>query len=189
MGLFSLFSKKENFNLKKSDFITEKDEEESNSELIYASEEFLKSMAEWKKKNGISKNETDNTTLLTNIANVSLLGNKVEIIYHPLEIEIDDKVFIEQVNHKLKWVSENINAITDKIIKNLLPLKNEDWLDENEPKISEREFINRIKLFSIMFFDDLSSVLEFDDGNLFWKHIIVVHLDKENKITYADIEG
>ena len=85
MGLFSLFSKKENFNLKKSDFITEKDEEESNSELIYASEEFLKSMAEWKKKNGISKNETDNTTLLTNIANVSLLGNKVEIIYHPLE--------------------------------------------------------------------------------------------------------
>jgi hypothetical protein len=189
MGIFSKFRKNRSYSLKIADFKTEK--EEYQSEVTFISEEFKKSLAEWKKKEGIAdiKNETGKIISITNHTDIDILGNKVRVQYDPTELEIDEEVFITKLNEKLDWISRNKNKINSSITKKLLPSKNENWIEENETIISEKEFVKRIKLTFILVFDDTSLELVYDDGDLFWEHQIVVDLNKENKITYVDISG
>lgn len=103
--------------------------------------------------------------------------------------------FIEKIykliKDKFKWESKyQIN-----IINNLLNLKNNDWIDEDDildsdsenngenikfRKINESEFLNRIKLTNISINFDLSIEFWFDDGNLFFGHIICSYGDLKN---------
>ncbi|WP_282074860.1 DUF2262 domain-containing protein [Maribacter aquivivus] len=189
MGIFSRLRKNQNYSLKKADFKTEK--EEYQSEVTFISEDFKKSLAEWKKKEGIAdiKNETGKIISIANHTDVDILRNKVRVQYDPTELEIDEGLFITKLNEKLDWISRNENEINSAITEKLLPLKNEDWIEENETIISKKEFVKRIKLTFILVFDDTSLELVYDDGDLFWKHQIVVDLNKENKITDVDISG
>jgi len=189
MGIFSKFKKTKKYNLKKSDFTTEK--EESEVEVTFTSEEFAKSLAEFKKKEGIpeTKNETNKFTSVTSFANITLFGNETRIQYDPTELEIDENIFINQLNQKLNWISENKKIINQGITDKLLPLKNEDWIEKNEEQLSEKQFIKHLNLTSILFFHDGSSQLGFDDGNLFFGHYIMVDLSRDNKFIDADIWG
>lgn len=189
MGLFSRFKKNKKFNLKESDFKTEN--EEYSAEITFTSEEFAKSLAEFKKKQGIveSKNKTKTIISVTNYTDVLIFRSKVRIQYDPTELQIEESVFINELNQKLNWINKNENEINSVIAEKLLPLKNEGWIEENERKISKQEFVNRIKLTSIIVFDDTSLELVYNDGNLFWKHQIIVDLNKENKITDVNIHG
>ncbi|WP_282043425.1 DUF2262 domain-containing protein [Winogradskyella flava] len=189
MGIFSRFRKTENYNLKKSDFTTEK--EESEVEVTFISDEFAKSLAEYKKKQGIPERENDSKkfTSVTRFANITLFGNKIRIQYDPTEIEIDENIFINQINEKLNWISENEIMIYRGITDKLLILKNEDWVEENAETLSDKQFIKCLTLTSILFFHDGSSQLGFDDGNLFWGHSIMVDLSKDNKFIDAELLG
>lgn len=187
MGIFSRFNKKPNFNLKKSDFKTETDsfyDEESSPPI---NEEFAKTVAKWKEEKGI-KNDAE-LNYDTNSTRVLLFGNKVEITYTPSEIELNESDFINGLNQKLNWISKNKDKINNQVTKKLLPLKNENWLNDNESKITESDFVNRIKLGSILFFGDLSYELVYNDGNLFWGHQIVANLNEKNELTNIDIQG
>lgn len=189
MGIFSWFNKNQSFKLKKTDFKTKK--EEYKIKITSVNEEFAISIAEFKKQNDIPerKNETDKITSVTNYTDVTIFSNTVRVQYDPTELQIQENIFISELNEKLNWITENETTINSAITKKLLPLKNENWIEENEKKISEKEFIKRIKLTSILIFDDTSLELEYDDGDIFYAHQIIVDLNKENEITNVDIHG
>ena len=183
MGLFSRFKKKGEYNLSKSDFKTESEDFEVLS--VKLSGDFFEKFPQAKKK----ENYTGKNTLITNSTKINILGNQVEITYDPSEIELNENKFIDLINNKLNWISNNEETLKNGIAKNLVPLKNDSWLNENESEISNDEFIKRIKLNRITFYGNGDSELTFDDDDLFWGHQIVADLSVKNKLTDINIRG
>src|SRR5690606_35980797 len=126
MGLFSRFKKKGEYNLSKSDFNTESEDFEVLS--VKLSGDFFEKFPQAKKK----ENYTGKNTLITNSTKINILGNQVEITYDPSEIELNENKFIDLINNKLNWISNNEETLKNGIAKNLVPLKNDSWLNENE---------------------------------------------------------
>lgn len=183
MGLFSRFKKKGEFNLSKSDFKTESKDFEVIS--VKLSGDFFEKFPQAKKK----ENYTGKNTLITNSTKVNLLGNQVEISYDPSEIELTENNFFDLINSKLNWISNNGETLKSGIAKKLVSLKNDSWLNENEPEISNSDFIKRIKLNGITFYGNGSSELTFEGDDLFWGHQIVADLGLKNKLTDVNICG
>ncbi|WP_291869370.1 DUF2262 domain-containing protein [Maribacter sp.] len=182
MGIFNI-KKRGYFKLSKADFKTKKDDFELVS--VKFSGNFFEKLSQETEK----ENSTEELAQITNTASIILFKNKVEIVYNPSEIELEEDKFITLINQKLNWINNNKSLINIEITKKLLPLKNENWLEENETKISEIEFVKRIRLASILFLEDGSSELIFNDGNLFWEHQIVADLSAKNKLIAINIRG
>ncbi|MDG3007298.1 DUF2262 domain-containing protein [Paludisphaera mucosa] len=79
--------------------------------------------------------------------------------------------------------------IEDYAVQELLPLKNENWLDEGEAELTARQFQSRMTLKSITVNSDGSFDFLHDDGDLFGGHSIQVGGDLSRGPTYADIPG
>lgn len=71
----------------------------------------------------------------------------------------------------------------------LLPLKNSDWLDEDESEVSADQFRRRMTLKSIWVSADGSFDFWYDDGDLFWGHTIDVSGSLEDGPSDAQILG
>jgi len=89
------------------------------------------------------------------------------------------------------WKSPNTwnRRIRDYAVEKLLPLKNESWLDENEPALTPDEFRARMTLQSITVYPDGSFDFWHNDGDLFWGHSIHISGSLANGPTGADIPG
>ncbi|WP_422860405.1 DUF2262 domain-containing protein [Flagellimonas sp. S174] len=183
MALFSRFKKKGEYNLSKSDFKTESEDFEVLS--LKLSGDFFEKFPQAKKK----ENYKGKKALITNSSKINLFGNQVKIAYNPSEIELNENKFIDLINNKLNWISNNEETLKNGIAKKLVPLKNDSWLNENESEISNSEFIKRIELNGITFYGDGSSELTFDDDDLFWEHQIVVDLGIKNNLSSINIRG
>ena len=183
MGIFSMFKKKGRFNLSKSDFKTENEDFEVIS--VKLSDDFFDLFPEAKKK----KKYTGKNTLVTNLTKISLFGNEVEITYYPNEIELNENAFIELINQKLNWISENEEIVKNGIAKKLVLLKNKNWLNKNKIEISNNEFIERIKLESISFLSHGNSELSFNDDGIFSEHKITAELNLKNELINIKISG
>ena len=59
-------------------------------------------------------------------------------------------------------------------VKQLLPLKNDTWLGDDEQPLSAKQFQARMKLDSITVSPDGSFDFWHDDGDLFWGHSIQI---------------
>jgi len=70
----------------------------------------------------------------------------------------------------------------------LLENKNETWLEEDEPPVSEDEFQVRLTLESITFYPDETAEVFYADGDLFWGHTILLNLEG-NTLTGAHLAG
>jgi hypothetical protein len=79
--------------------------------------------------------------------------------------------------------------IVDFAVKELLPLKNDSWLDENEAELNAEQFKERMKLESITVSSDGSFDFWHHDGDLFWGHSIQISGDLTKGPTHADIPG
>ncbi|WPP52997.1 DUF2262 domain-containing protein [Catalinimonas niigatensis] len=75
------------------------------------------------------------------------------------------------------------------IIEELLPLKNESWLEEHDQPFTESDFEKRIKITSISVWDDGAFESWFDDGDLFWGHGINVNGNLSDGVESAGIAG
>jgi hypothetical protein len=71
----------------------------------------------------------------------------------------------------------------------MVKLKNEDWLGETEESITIEDFRERISINSIVFYDDCSSAIYCNDGDLFWGHTIQIKVDKEGRYKEVDLVG
>jgi hypothetical protein len=81
--------------------------------------------------------------------------------------------------------------IQDYAVRELLPLKNENWLDEDkeEAELTAEQFKARMTLESITVRPDGSFDFWHDDGDLFWGHSIQVWGSLTEGPTGADIPG
>jgi len=83
------------------------------------------------------------------------------------------------------WQQQAINCA----IADLLPLKNDNWLEENQQPLSAEEFASKLTLKSIVCYDDNGFTFYFSDGELFFGHCIMVNGDLSEGITDASIAG
>ena len=74
-------------------------------------------------------------------------------------------------------------------IQELLPLKNESWLEDDEDALTPEAFEARMTLESITVYPDGSFDFEHDDGNLFLGHSIQVCGNLSEGPNDADIPG
>lgn len=74
-------------------------------------------------------------------------------------------------------------------VKELLPLKNENWLDEDEAELTADDFLSRMKLTSIGVHADGEFDFWHDDGDLFSGHSIQVSGNLQDGPTRANIAG
>jgi hypothetical protein len=91
------------------------------------------------------------------------------------------------------------NLLQDQIIWNkkihefaahkLVKLKNRTWLDEDEPKMTNDEFIKKIQLKSIYLSLKNKFKFCFDDKDIFWGHNIIITGNLEKGPIRAEIVG
>lgn len=79
--------------------------------------------------------------------------------------------------------------VGDFAVTELLPLKNDNWFDEGEARVSATEFKKRMKLTSISVSPDGSFEFWHKDGDLFYGHSIQISGDLIQGPTDADIPG
>jgi hypothetical protein len=82
-----------------------------------------------------------------------------------------------------------LSSVTAYAVAELLPLKNECWLDEAEPPLDAERFASRITLDAVNVGISGSFEFWFDDGDLFLGHSIVVAGDLSRGPTRAQLEG
>ncbi len=77
----------------------------------------------------------------------------------------------------------------DYAVAELLPLKNESWLDEDEKPITPEQFRSRMSLESLVFYPDGDVTFYHRDGDLFWGHCIQIGMNNRGDFHDADIPG
>lgn len=84
-----------------------------------------------------------------------------------------------------------MERVKDFIVQELLPVKNDSWLDEDEGEtpLTPRQFLDKLKLESITAHPDGSFEFWFDDGDLFLGHLIQVRGALSEGPTEAVIAG
>lgn len=79
--------------------------------------------------------------------------------------------------------------INDFAVARLLQLRNDTWREDDEPALTEAEFVARMRLQSIAVAADGGFDFWHDDGGLFWGHAIQVSGTVVDGPTNADIPG
>lgn len=79
--------------------------------------------------------------------------------------------------------------VHERAVQDLLPLKNDGWLEEDEVALTPYQFQESMTLESITVSAEGSFEFFFDDGDLFWGHSIIVHGSLTEGLTYAEIYG
>jgi hypothetical protein len=92
---------------------------------------------------------------------------------------------------RLLWKDANRwdREIQTMMLRELLDLKNGNWLEEDEKELTAADFLSRVSLSSITV--DPKGTFEFwyDDGDLFWGHAIMVSGSIEEGLREAGIHG
>ncbi len=92
-------------------------------------------------------------------------------------------------NKALTWATQNYQAAIDYAVQELLELKNQAWLEEDEEPITADTFKTALTLIELSFHDDQSITFTFDDGDLFWGHFVTISTDHNRTFISAEIEG
>jgi hypothetical protein len=74
------------------------------------------------------------------------------------------------------------------ILAELLPLKNENWLGDDESPLSPDQFLARMTLETVSV-DPGMVQFYYHDGDLFWGHTIIATFDEEEDQAWAEIAG
>ncbi|MEM9259460.1 MAG: DUF2262 domain-containing protein, partial [Bacteroidota bacterium] len=118
--------------------------------------------------------------------NASWLGEEIE-----LEFWFDDNRTIEEalITAERLWERQSDwqRKIEAFIIAELIGLKNEAWLEENEPPVGAPLFLSRIRLEVVSVGEEGGFCFWYDDGELFWGHSILVSGTLTDGITDAEI--
>lgn len=95
----------------------------------------------------------------------------------------------KQAIHLFKEQSEWDLKFTNKIAKDLLALKNESWIEENEKPLTEEEFKGKIKLENLVIHNDGDFEAWYNDGDTFWGHSISLDGNLDGSLNEAGIHG
>lgn len=171
------------FDLKLADFDTKTHSAQVIS--VTYSPDFYELFPEAKK----AANTGNKLELRTSTVKISLWGQPVEVTFNPDTVAGSPEEFINQMNGQLNWLIKNKDRVEDVIIRDLLPLKNENWLDEEEDALSREEFLQAISPDSVDFDEETGFTLRYHDGDLFSGHGIAVEISAKRKVEEASVEG
>lgn len=120
-------------------------------------------------------------------------GEDITIHFHTDETQADESLSIDTAlkTAEVLWANQaewNRKA-GDCAVEELLELKNDTWLQDDETPLSKEDFIERMVLESITFNRDGSFDFWHDDGDMFWGHSIEVAGNLRDGIKYANIAG
>jgi hypothetical protein len=89
------------------------------------------------------------------------------------------------------WRSQDVwdRRVGDYAVRELLPLKNDSWLEENEAELTAEQFKARMRLEAITVHPDGSFTFWHNDGDLFWGHSVQISGNLSEGPTHADIPG
>lgn len=96
---------------------------------------------------------------------------------------------IETAHRLWEHTQEWHDRVTRYAADELVSLKNESWLREDEQAASAEEFIRRMAIQSITVYPDGDFEFWFKDGELFWGHSILVSGTLTEGLQSADIAG
>jgi hypothetical protein len=110
-----------------------------------------------------------------------------------LNLSIDEGDTIERTlvvatqlwDSEVEWNTKVIECV----IQDLLPLKNDAWLEEGETELNADHFRMRIQLESITVYPDGAFEFWYDDGDLFLGHSIMVGGSLDGDLDGAGIHG
>ncbi len=77
----------------------------------------------------------------------------------------------------------------DYAVEQLLDLKNESWLDEDEEPVTAEQFQARMELRGLVFSRNGEVTFYHRDGDLFYGHSIQIAMDAADRFIDADIPG
>lgn len=120
--------------------------------------------------------------------NLSWGRHKIELTIDAIEPD-DWKKAIDVANSLFDEQSEWKQRIEDFAVAKLLPLKNDNWLSDDEVEVTARQFVSRMALESITIRPDGTFEFWHNDGDLFWGHSIQISGDIKSGPTQADIPG
>ena len=119
---------------------------------------------------------------------INWLGQKISL---SLCLDEDGKVLdaLETAKALLADMPQWGKKINDFALAELLPLKNEAWLEEDATPVTADEFLARMQLTSISAYADGGFSFWHTDGDLFFGHAIMVTGSLDEGPTEADIPG
>lgn len=115
-------------------------------------------------------------------------GNEYKITL--LDFTKDDQESATNLANRVSsWVAENLESVKLFAATELVKLKNDEWLEENESEVSNDTFVSIIELNSVLAFSDGSFEVFFDDNDLFWGHAIKVDIDSQFNMNGVNLWG
>ena len=81
------------------------------------------------------------------------------------------------------------SRIRELAVDELLPVKNGNWLEDDETELSREEFLARMLLEYIQVDESGVFVFSHDDDDMFWGHKIIVVGDLKTGLRLAEIAG
>ncbi len=120
--------------------------------------------------------------------NIQYKKNKIKIDISLDECD-DENIVINLAVDICKNINKWAKKAEDYAISELLDLKNNSWLDENEKEVTPEKFRKKMKLESITIFASGDFDFWHNDGDLFWGHFIELSGNIIEGFNYADIPG
>ena len=116
--------------------------------------------------------------------NINLAGKSLHVsFYNTAEVQLRKNF------RRTEALLARIPELEKSMVEEMLELKNDTWLDEEETALSAADFKKKIKLETLMVSEDGSHQLFYADGDLFWGHTIVVNLDDQDAYEDATLFG
>nr|WP_314492599.1 DUF2262 domain-containing protein [uncultured Chryseobacterium sp.] len=116
----------------------------------------------------------------------------IEVSVHNSEPDDFEKLFPfvdQQMNSKF------YEEMLLKMENTMIELKNDLWLGEDEetgedePPITVEDFRKRISVSSIVFYEDCTSSIYCNDGDIFWGHTIDISVDENGEYKNVNLAG
>ncbi|WP_024466441.1 DUF2262 domain-containing protein [Treponema pedis] len=109
-----------------------------------------------------------------------------------LTVETEDLEELKNILSAYKTATKNfdewLNRIKQFAAEQLTELAN-DWQEKETPEITEKNFISRVELSSIVLEPENNFMIYLHDDDMFFGHIICVYGNLDGKLDSANIEG
>jgi hypothetical protein len=115
-------------------------------------------------------------------------GNEIRLVFPVDEDTLQDNALASAEalwSAQAKWNSE----IETFASEGLLEIKNNEWRDDDEPKLTAAQFLDRLTLETISIASDGDFEFWYNDGDLFGGHSIVVRGNLELGLMEVCTEG
>jgi len=117
------------------------------------------------------------------------VGGQDALLYLSLDECQDEQALLAMASEKISDAEISIRMAKEFAARELLELKNGEWLGEGESPFTEERFAEKLLLESMVFYPDRTRELTFRDGGLFFGHVVLVSLDEDDACADASIAG